>query len=255
MMPEPLAIWRWLSAGLILLVITFASSTARAANPEALKRHAEALAPVVQLDRNCSGTVVASAADIDGKVRTLILTAKHCVPGRDEPITVNVPTYVQGRIVSEIAYRATVDEVSYKHDLAVLVLPEGTPVLPHVAKLGAADVALIEGETVWAVGFPKGEVRTLTEGAFGNRQSVKHSGVNGGKLTEFFRATTNIAGGNSGGALFHQAEDGSYKLIGVASLAWKDATFMAYFVPIDAIRNFLKTKPGSASSTMASSGE
>ncbi len=52
MMPEPLAIWRWLSAGLILLVITFAAAPARAQTPECNDN------PCV-ITRNGGGSVVA----------------------------------------------------------------------------------------------------------------------------------------------------------------------------------------------------
>jgi S1-C subfamily serine protease len=195
-----------------------------------------AVEPTVQVNRDCTGTVVLSAADNKGVVESYILTARHCVDGQTAKVhTVYVANYDDGRIVSEVAYKARAS-TCYGHALALLKLIDTKTVLPSVAKIAARDVGLFEGEPVTVIGHPAGLRRTVVTGQFGGRDSVEFPAR--GTATEYFRASPIISGGNSGGPLFHQAPDGSYELIGVVS-AGIPGTAVSLFVPIDAVRDYL----------------
>lgn len=200
--------------------------------------HIEALNPVVQIDRNCSGTLFHSAKNGD-EVETFILTAKHCVDDKPKAIyTIWVPTYVNNQIVSEVAYRATVRAQDYQSDLAILQLMDKQTTFTNIAAIAPKLVPLLEGEDVWVVGYSRGEVRTITEGLFGSRQHINFPDAS--VPTEYFRATPQIAGGNSGGALYHKNASGNYELIGVTSAVIPASDFMGYYVPIDKVRAFVE---------------
>jgi S1-C subfamily serine protease len=197
----------------------------------------QALAPVVQLNRNCSATVIHSDRDeISGKVTTYALTAKHCVDSVTGVTSiVYMPVYDKTmRLVREEAVRVKVHGVFWKHDLALLRFVDTGTVFPHVARIAAADVALVEGEPTVAVGYPFGMARTKTAGELGPREDIKMDG----KELEYIRSTPGVAGGNSGGALFRITEAGDYELIGVTSLGAAVGHINA-FVPVDVVHEYV----------------
>lgn len=226
---------------LVLLGIMGSSLAHGAERADLAKMREQMFDPVVQLERNCSGTVFYSGptkpADDGDKTVTLILTAKHCIADVIGTFVVNVPVYRGGRVVKEEAYRAKVRGSSYASDLAVLELIDDVTVFAPLVTLAAADATPVEGEDVWTVGYSAGMTRTVTAGLFGSRDWFEFEG----KEREYFRATPQIAGGNSGGTLFRRNEAGGYEQIGVTVLVMPASDFIGWYVPIDQIRDYLET--------------
>lgn len=233
---------RFAAWSLLVLLGIMGSSLAQSAERAVLAKMQEQMfGPVVQLERNCSGTVFYSGptkpADDGDKTVTLILTAKHCIDGAIGTFIVNIPVYQGGRVVKEEAYRAKVRGSAYSADLAVVELIDAETVLDNLVTLAPADVTPVEGEDVWTVGYSSGLVRTVTEGLFGSREWFEFEG----KEREYFRATPQVVGGNSGGALFRRNEAGGYEQAGVTVLYMPQTDFIVWYVPIDQIRDYLKT--------------
>jgi S1-C subfamily serine protease len=206
------------------------------------KLKTEALAPTVQLNRNCTGEVVYSKRDEkSGDVKTLILTAKHCTTDTAGKINeVYFPTYQKGRVVSEALYKTDVVSQYYKHDLAMLRLKDTkTSFSDRVVKVADREIDMPIGATVVTIGYPFGLTLTANEGTFAARSSIPFP--DDAKDTEYFRASPGIAGGNSGGGLYRVTDGGDFELIGVTDLKiGQDATSVAgFYVPIDVIRDFL----------------
>ncbi len=244
--------FRVLQAAIMSGLLLLGAGYARAADrTELAKMQAQMLSPVVQLEHNCSGTVIYSGPQkkAPAKISTLILTAKHCIDGVLGTFTVNVPVYQAGRVVKEEAYKAKVRGSSASADLALVELIDDQTVFADIVKLAPADLMPIEGEDVWTVGYSRGMVRTVTQGLFGSRDWLEFEG----KEREYFRATPQIAGGNSGGVLFHMNDAGDYQQAGVTVLVVPQSDFIGLYVPIDQIHAYLKkaapemaTKPAPA---------
>lgn len=229
-----------ISAALVSLFLM--GSAAHAVPSSEIKQVTEQmLSPSVQLNRNCSGTIVYSGeSDIPGENVTYILTAKHCVPDATVTQEVFIPTYQSNKIVKEELYTGKVEKLYWYHDLAVVVLFDTETVFENIADVAETGVELFEGEDIWTVGYSRGMTRTISDGLFGNRQNITVETLK--PNVEFFRATSPIAGGNSGGALFHKdAETGGYTLIGVTSAGMVGHDFINFYVPIEEINTFLKT--------------
>lgn len=201
-----------------------------------LKKMADQMfSPTVQINKNCSGSVVYSKRDDKtGKVETIILTAKHCLDAEAE-YTVNVPVYQNNVVVKHEAFVATRRGVSYKSDLGLLVLRDTQTFFEKTAKLAPADVPLTMGEEVWTVGYPLGLALTVTQGLFGSAETLVD-----GKPEQYYRATPNAAPGNSGGALYHATASGDYELIGVTSRGAMQFFFVVFYVRAAEIEEYLK---------------
>lgn len=203
--------------------------------------YSQVLAPVVQLNRSCSGTVIYSdRTDASSEYETYILTAKHCVADKEGVThTVYLPTFVDNEAVTETAYKAKVVKTYGSHDLALLKLKDTTAHLSAVASLEGDKPLLVEGEDNWVVGYPAGLMRTLTQGSFNGRESTAYPDRS--REVDYYRSSALISGGNSGGALFHYDDaTKTYRLIGVTS-AGIGGSAVALYVPIDAIRAFIKS--------------
>lgn len=193
----------------------------------------------------CSGEIIYSNRDQkSGEVKTLVLTAKHCIPSSEAmEIRVIVPTYdKKGAQTSDSVFYATTFAKSWEVDSALLVLRDKSTYFDHVAKVAPLDVALIEGEDVWAVGYPLGFSRTITQGLLAANIRVDQAFFNDGaaKLHEYTHATPDIAGGSSGGGLWHKNAKGEFELIGTATALPGANHFMGIFTSVGDIQDFLK---------------
>jgi S1-C subfamily serine protease len=200
----------------------------------------EVISPSVQLNNNCSATAVYSErAKESGKVLTLFLTAKHCLANSVDRIhEVSQPVYSDdNRIIEKRTLKVKVRGVSYKYDIAVLEAVNDRDIFAPVATLGDASTKVAMGTPVVVAGYPAGLVLTLTEGVFGSRESIPFPSAS--KDSEYFRATPNIMGGNSGGGLYAQI-NGTYRYIGIASAGLGQITHVGYYTPIDQIQEYLK---------------
>lgn len=198
----------------------------------------QALAPVVKINQNCSGTIISSEADKDGKVKTQILTAKHCIRGDGGQL--NIETTERGKPIKDVNVWYDNDREDYKTDLAVITLRDTETVYP-VAIIASEELAEA-GDDVWVVGYPRGLSKTITEGLYTGYEML-------GKET-YVRATPGATGGNSGGALFQKNGD-NYEQIGVTSRGFPDAPFMTYHVPLKEIQEFLRLKPTKVTVTLS----
>lgn len=198
----------------------------------------EVLSHTVQLNGNCSGTLIYSNRDKKtGDVETVILTAKHCVANADkQDMFVDFPVYQKNRVVKKDRYIARVKAQSYKADLALVVLKDKQTYFDKVSKLGGDDVDIAMGDQVVTVGYPLGNALTVTSGLFGSLETIDYpsDGV------EYYRATPDIVGGNSGGAMYHKTATGAYELIGVTTAGHRMFTFFGLYTPAADIYEFLK---------------
>lgn len=198
---------------------------------------AQAIEPVVKINQNCSGTIISSETDKDGKVKTQILTAKHCIKGEDGQLNIEVTE--RGKPIKDVNVWYDNDREDYKTDIAVITLRDTETVYP-VATIANAE--LVEfGDEVVVVGYPRALIKTITRGLFSGYQEL-----NGATL---YRATAPLTFGNSGGALFQKNGD-NYELIGVTSMKYRDSEFMNLFVPLQEIQEFLRIKPTSVTVTL-----
>jgi len=199
----------------------------------------QVLAATVQLNGNCSGTVIYSRRDEkSGDVKTVVLTAGHCVSSvmaKDQDI--DFPVYAGNRVVKKERYIGRVLGRYYKRDLALVVLKDKDTLFSKVAKISDAEPSVSMGDQVVTVGYPGGMGLTITEGLFGSYETVDYpyDGV------EYFRATPDITGGNSGGAMYQVTAAGDYKLIGVTAAVWRCCSFMGLYTPASDIHEYLKT--------------
>lgn len=202
------------------------------------KLQSQALGVSAQLNNDCSATLIHSERDAkSGEVLTVFLTAKHCVANRkDRLITVNIPVYQNSRIVKHDAYVAKVRGQHFKHDLALVELVDKQTWFEKKAKIAPVDGIPPMGAPVVTVGYPTGRPLTVTAGLFGSLETIDFPKPG----TEYFRATPSIIGGNSGGAMFRTTDAGDYELIGVSSAVLTGAWFMGYYVPLEAIHEYLK---------------
>lgn len=194
----------------------------------------QAVEPVVQLARNCSGVVL----DTSGTV-TYIVTANHCVEGEKSGyVTIDVkdeftqPTDKKSRKGALIETKQLVFDVILRdstNDLAVLrVRKEGLEL--DGAVLATEDP--IEGDQLWTIGYPLGLTRTITDGFFGGFMSFDSSmGFDEfGNGRDVYRASPPLWGGNSGGGLFIKVGD-EYKLVGIAHAGFRSYFVAGFYIP------------------------
>lgn len=185
------------------------------------------LAPVVKLNGNCSGVIVKSEKTGD-KVKTTVLTAKHCVADESEGV-LNFEVTERGKPIYEKLVWYDVDRRDSKPDLATLFLRDTESVYP-VAFVGEKTVAET-GDEVHVVGYSLGKIQNVTRGLFTGYQYMDKQ--------SYIQASPDATFGNSGGALFQKNGD-RYELIGITSMRYRDNTFMGLFVPLEEIRAFLR---------------
>jgi S1-C subfamily serine protease len=225
-----------------LALMLGAYTTADAAPSAALvQMQTEMLAPTVQLDGNCSGQIISSRRTDKGVVATYILTAKHCVADMDDKeVKVQVPEFDKNlHEVSEHVYFGEVFTKGGKADLALVKLRDEKTTFTTIAKLAPLDVELYEGESTWVVGYPLGANRVMTEGTL---NAGLHMDLGDGGLKDWMRASNDIAGGNSGGGIYHKSASGHYELIGTTTLGATMAPFIGVYTSISDIQTFLKNQ-------------
>ncbi|XAI96534.1 hypothetical protein [Microcystis phage Mae-JY35] len=223
--------------GLVLTLVTTFAAVGSSYAADLQKMQTQMFGVTAQLNGNCSGTLVHSSRDAkSGEVTTYLLTAKHCIKSRDKDMAVDLPVYQKNRIVKTERYVGRVKSQHWKHDLALIEFKDRQTWFEVTAILADKDVVLLMGEPTWTVGYPQGRALTVTTGVFGSRETLDFPSDG----TEYFRATPMIAGGNSGGALYRE-QNGEFALLGVTTARSTSEGFIAFYTPIDAIHEFLKT--------------
>jgi|GEM_PF-3444603 len=220
-----------------LFVVVTGVAIAGAAPLDAVRFQKEVVGPTVML-KGCTGSIIYSSAE-NG---TYVLTARHCIRGAEtEEMTVTVPIFDKDlRRVRDEVYYAEVEMSAFYTDLALLKLMDVDRVFPVVAKVSPLSTQLAIGEAVWVAGYPATMTMSIAEGTLGPQERLSFGGWPTSK--EWQRAAINLFGGNSGGALWHLGEDGSYEVIGVVT-AGINGTLISVFETRQAIHEFLKRLP------------
>lgn len=200
------------------------------------KMQKEMFSPTAQLNENCSATLIHSSRDAkSGDVTSIFLTAKHCVTGKKSDMSVDLPVYQKNRIVKKERYIARVRGEYYAGDLALVELKDKQTLLEPIAKIAPEGTELFMGEDVWTLGYPLAWTLTVSKGLFGGLETSDFASPG----LEYFRATPDIAGGNSGGALYHNGGS-RYELIGVTTARARSDSFIGLYTPLEVIHAYLK---------------
>ena len=247
-----------IAAALIALGLgkTFAQEATQA------RRHSEMLYPVVRVDSGPlkgSGTIIYSATRA-GEIQTYVLTNWHVIessieigkewnPKKQEEVdketrrTVEVFTFQYNELsrnIGSLGKRADIMAYDRKADVALLRLTDREGALPYVAALLPEGEALHIFDPVWAVGAGLGHPPFATEGVIGHLDDE----IDGYR---YVFTTAPMIFGNSGGALFrYSAERSRHELIGIPARVragfFLVVTHMAFSVPIETIREFLRVE-------------
>lgn len=169
------------------------------------------LDPVVQINKNCSATVVSSTPEHG----SFLITADHCVSGAKK-FKINIKANFSG--FNSVEPDFDVVATDPVNDLAII----------HTQAYGLTYALIAtqkptEGDQTWTVGFPLGLARLLSTGFYGTDEVI-------GPMNHQSSSSL-IAGGNSGGGLF-VVEDGAYKLVGVTSKGMINSMIPQMFTPI-----------------------
>lgn len=225
-----------------LLATTF--SAGAFTKEEMTKVNKQVLSTVVQLTRRgnvfCTGNIIASDRDKKtGKVKTLILTAKHCVTSSEtlkDRIDVSIPRLNDAyEIVGSSTYPAHHIVKYYNHDMALMELVDQDTFFDNVALIAKENTDMFPGRTVYMAGNGLGAAPVFTEGVLGVKEFLQYPEDN----MTYRRHTASTAPGNSGGGVFIKDEDGNYRIALVTSLAVRGYADYAWSVPHDELYKFI----------------
>lgn len=209
------------AVGAALLVFGLSST----ANATLLPDVADSTYKVLVNDRaNCSG--VAIAPDI-------LATAAHCVP-KNFDIRMSVAKENGfGRLREGlVVYDMDRLRVSYKTDIALLKIKGDKTFPTYVEIIDEFNPYL--GVGMYHVGYPRLEELTYTEGVFTSYSFLEDFGLYG----EFYKATTPVTGGSSGGGVYRrlfnvQSMEWEYYLVGLTTATYRDVSFQSYFSTLE----------------------
>lgn len=236
-----------------------------AKQPTIQQMHEEMLYPVMRVrteKAGGSGTVLYSAKDASGKVRTYVLTNHHVVGDAIKVVTdfdprvgkdikhvvtkrVNCEQFQYNELshcVGSLGIQADIVAHNERMDLALLELRDRENEMPYVAALIPEDE--IDNchvfDEAFAVGASLGHAPMLTDGR------IVHMDDEIDDYT-YWMSTAQIIFGNSGGAMF-RLRKGHYELLGVPSrisvanlgFSADPITHMGYFAPPDRVYAFLR---------------
>lgn len=211
----------------------FLSSSAIAAD----QKLQDLIAATAQINKNCSSTVIYSKRDDKtGDVKTILLTAKHCIDSDKSQVVVEFPVYQNNRVVARKEYVGKVHGKYYKADLALIELLDKDTYFEKVSKIAPAELTQQMGDPTWTLGYPLGMALTVTQGTFGGLETIDWP-TDG---SEYLRATPMIAPGNSGGAVYVKNEKGEYEIAGVTTAAVGLLSFIGFYTPSYQIHEYLK---------------
>lgn len=212
-----------------LIALASSAAFAPAAFATSLEDSAKALYKLYSKDRAICSAVAVSP--------TQLVTAAHCIsPG------LNIRVANEGfdrrgdkwEVRSFSAYVTTVVRTDKGGDVAFLEL------LDDSVSLNAIDIADAYtpafGDRLLAIGYPRTDELTLTEGMFTAITDLPSLGMSGA----FYKTTVPITGGSSGGALIRDFGDGDYRLIGLATGGYRDVSFQSYFSTVERVNDVVR---------------
>lgn len=164
---------------------------------------------------------------------TQLVTAAHCVGTSGElsirASLVNSNFKETSRVV---LFTDTVRTLSDR-DVAFIEL-RGKDAKINYTRL-CTEVSFELGSKMYALGYPKTQELTLTEGMYTDTVNLPSLGL----TKAFYKTTIPITGGSSGGGLFVQDDQG-YCLAGLATAGYRDVSFMNYFSTLDSLKEVTK---------------
>lgn len=183
-------------------------------------------------DGFCSATVV----DKDK-----LLTANHCTDNG----VMNFKSITYDEKPKDGSFPMLREEVVYVKvlrsfkgtDSALLGTLDGKPLPESFGK--PVDIASVDevnknlklGTPLWAIGYPKIQELTITDGLFTAKTVLDIPEIDD---EVFYKTTVPVTGGSSGGALYMKFGD-EYKLIGTTTAGYRDVDFMTYFASIESV--------------------
>lgn len=203
-------------------LLALASSTAFATS---LEDSAKAIYKLHSGDRAMCSAVAVSP--------TQLVTAAHCISPN-----LSIRIYNEGfdrrgekwEVRSYSSYNVQVVRTDKGGDVAFLEL------LDRDVKLNAINIADAYapkfGDHLLAIGYPRTDELTLTEGMFTAIADLPELGMTGA----FYKTTVPITGGSSGGALVRDFGDGDFRLVGLATAGYRDVSFQTYFSTTEKVR-------------------
>lgn len=205
------------------------------------------------VNTGCSGTLISIS-------ERYVLTANHCVTDQYEtvevekiddkgvvtkekqrrlkPGTVKQISFEGGNEVREVTYRTRIKAVDRDKDLALLQIIAD---IPNTAASSLACTAPRRLDPVYIVGNPMGSLySSVVKGVVSSVQrdyGLIHMDNGSNAEEALIQISGGVIGGNSGGAVY----DDAGHLVGVAVLAHRTNETLGFAVPLDRIKDFLKT--------------
>jgi len=232
---------------------------------ELIRRHEQMVYPAVRMlaeKAGGSGTILYSAKDSKGQVRTFVIGCHHVVTDlikvadewnprlgrmmkmeRRNPAVVETFRYnntstcigVTGAEGDVVAYGA-------RDDIALLELRDHENLYPYVAKIVPRDrhTDILLTAKVWAVGAALLHAPIVTEGLLNYKDDI----IEGER---YWMSSAQIIFGNSGGSMYWQAQDGDYYFIGMPAriaitmtgYSANPITHLGFFISPERIYKFL----------------
>ncbi len=231
----------WMALGAIGVVILMVYDTKAFEYDKLDQLYSQTVEPSVQIDDNCSGTIINESTNPDGTVNFQILTAQHCMrkkPVIGEEHTVDIPVYVDEKPMGEAKFKAKLIKTSGDvGDLALLEVTNAAVSFDiKAAKVGGPDILprMKFGADVFGVHFPGAYSQTITAGILGHREASFNMAV------MFQRVAMSTIGGSSGSGLFMEV-NGEYYLVGTLTGGFSE-TFN-FYMPLEDIIKFLTPGP------------
>lgn len=217
----------------LLLTGSLLVSAIGGANALTLAEAADATYPIYDGTRRvCSATAVSP---------TQLVTAYHCIDGnkdKDNSISIGLETLDDKQKVLSQTFNYTLFvRTDKKKDVALIELKDKSMRLNQYVEMCDDVKDLKMGDPLWAIGYPKGLEKTLTDGLFSSKVDMENL-TRGDWEGVFYKTTIPMTGGNSGGGLYRQMDNdvygnAQYCYTGTASAGWPDVSFMTYFSPLE----------------------
>lgn len=185
---------------------------------------------------NCSAVAISGSQ---------LVTAAHCIPTdyQSKVLSIVVTEKDRAEITQQTILPFKVLRLNRSEDTAFIELKSKTYELPSYVDI-AASFEPTMGDPIYALGYPRGDVITLTEGMY--TATVPLDDITRGQWKgDFYKTTIPITGGSSGGGLFTrdwntETKDWDYKLVGLASAGYRDVSFQNYFSHFDSLQRVMR---------------
>lgn len=168
---------------------------------------------------------------------TQLVTAAHCISPNLSTRIYNEGFNRRGdawEVRSYSSYTLTVVRTDRAGDVALIELLGGDVTLDKIDI--ASAYAPKFGDRLLAIGYPRTDELTLTEGMFTASVQLPLPDMTGA----FYKTTVPVTGGSSGGALIRDFGDGDYRLIGLTTGGYRDVSFQTYFSTVERLNAVTK---------------